>query len=177
MSILEKGRPAVHLKALLILFAITTTIGATSIHSQITSGTEPEWFDESRDVKYRELNEFAKFVEYKKMSERRDSILQRELAIKDSINGVLQQMVNRYQLEVVPNLQSQLSLSNERADSQLRVAEIEQTEVEEKLRRSKAKRFGLGVGVMYGYGQTIPSTDVSNIVGVGISLHYTLIRF
>jgi hypothetical protein len=158
-----------------MLSAIILILGSNSIVSQNTSNTsEPEFFNESRPIKYRQLNEVLKLAEFQRQADIRDSIQKRQLAIQDSIIKSQENIITRYENKLIPNLQSQLALFQQQSNAQTELNTIRDEKWQLKYDKLKSRRLGLGGYI--GYGGAFDGFSVKALPSIGFSIHYTIIR-
>lgn len=148
-----------------VVFAILFTLVNISIHSQTGSSS-----NEGRFVTYKQLNEFAKYVAFKDYADSlimiKDSII---LAQEQSIHK-LTDVVARYELSVIPNLNTQIKLLNDQISENEKLYAIR--EEEHRIEIAKIRRKRITVGPYAGYGATPQNLQPS----IGIALSYAIFR-
>lgn len=167
-----KGRSWKNLLMILLITAISAT---TSIQSQTTSDTnnEPAWFDEERLITYRNLNELAKFVDYKKQSKEIIQSYEKELQKKDSIIAAQNSTIDLYKSNVTL-LKDQIVSWEDKFASQETITNLNDQYHKLELQKLRRKRFSIGPSITYG---VVPGLPTQQGTAIGISLTYAIIRF
>jgi len=97
------------------------------------------------------------------------------LAIQDSIIASQNDIISRYENKVLPNLNHQISLLLIKEEKQNELDAIRDEKWQLKIDRIKSRRMGIGAYI--GYGATLDGFSVKALPSIGLSLHYTIIRF
>lgn len=149
-----------------------TTLSVNWIVSQNTQNTvnEPSFFSNSRSIKYRVLNEALKIAKSEKLLKENDSVQKETIARQDSIIKALTKVNEYYENNIVPNLEHQIALYEQKEVSNEKLYSIENEKWQLKYDKLKSKK--LGVGFSAGYGVTPTGLQPS----VNFSLNYTLFR-
>lgn len=175
MSTLKKNEKWICSKNISTILCTIFILASNLIVSQTTSNTsEPSYFSESRSITYRNLNEALKYAKFKSKADERDSIQKKQLSIKDSIIKAQANIIERYEKNVLPNLQNQISILLIKNEKQEELNDIRDEKWQLKLDNLKRRRIGIGGYV--GYGANFNGITISTSPSVGVSLHYTLLR-
>lgn len=117
------------------------------------------------------MNEFAKFVAYKPYADSLIALNEKIIHNQELQLHKLNQALDIYENQTVPNLQSQVEIYENKVFSLEEIMASRKREHETEIKKLKAKRITIGPYV--GYGMTPNTLQPS----VGVAITYALIRF
>lgn len=131
---------------------------------------DPEWFDDTRPITYRNLNEAMKFVKYKEKAEERDSVQKKQIEIQSRTIDSLVSIISDYKTDLIPTYETELSLLRQKVTFLEELDAIREEKWEVKYKMLRRKRIGLSAYA--GYGATLQNLQPS----AGLAITYTFIR-
>jgi len=111
-----------------------------------------------------------KYAEYKKVAYKKDSIQQVQIKTQDSIIKALKKVNDTYRINIVPNLEHQVSLYEQKEVSNKELWAIKDEKWQLKYNKLKSKKIGVGFSAGYGV------TPLGLQPTLSISLNYNLFR-